>query len=320
MKRLGRLFILFGSLCTALSWTASRSIAADAVVVQHDIVYASPNGTDLKLDLAIPPTGDGPFPLVVCIHGGAWRIGDKSKFDPVISRLAEHGFAAATINYRFAPQYKFPSQLDDARAAVQFLRGHAHAYRCDPNRVAAYGESAGAHLSLLLGLMDDLPGATPQHPAWKVECVVSYDAPTDLPHLALPAITRLLLEKRFHTTLEASLADFLGQEDLPAKLATASPLTYVSKDAPPILTFHGTLDPIVPIQQAYTLHAALKAAGVRQELTPVEGGMHCNWKGEQREQTDRQSLDFLNAHLKPNPTSPDKPAKQAAREPAKAQG
>ena len=295
-----------------LAWLAlcSPLALADEFPIQHDIVYATPDGVKMKLDVAIPTTGAGPFPLVLCIHGGAWRIGDKSKFDPVITHFAEHGFVAATINYRFAPQYKFPAQLDDARAAIEFLRAHATDYHFDPDRVGGYGESSGAQLALLLGMMNDLPGAAPGHPRVKIQCVVSYDAPTDLAHFVIPPLSRMFLEKRFNTTIEEGFAELFGADDLPAKLVTASPITYVAKDNPPVLTFHGTADPVVPYQQAYLLHQALKAAGVPETLVPVTGGMHCNWKGEQRDQTDRLSLEFLEKCLKPgtaaSPTDPRK--------------
>jgi acetyl esterase/lipase len=288
--------LLIGGACLAL---ASQARADDAPpTLQRDIVYATIDSLPLTLDLATPAQGAGPFPLVVCIHGGAWHVGDKSKFDPVITHLAQNGYVAATVNYRFAPHYQFPAQLDDVRAAVEFLRAHSAQYHIDPKHVAAYGESAGAHLALLLGLMDDLPAATADKPLVKVQCVVSYDAPTDLAHYDVPALTRIILKEKFHLTIDDYFAQLLGKDDIKDKLTIASPITYVSKNSPPVITFHGTLDPIVPLGQAQRLHDALKAAGVSEELVKVVGGAHCNWQGEQRAQTDQQALDFLDKYLK----------------------
>jgi acetyl esterase/lipase len=232
--------------------------------------------------------------------------------------MAQNGYVAATVNYRFAPRYQFPAQLNDVRAAVEFLRTHTDLYHIDPQRVAAYGESAGAHLALLLGLMDDLPAATAGHPLVKVECVVSYDAPTDLAHYNVPALTRIILQNKFHLTIDDYFAQLLGKDNFKDKLTMASPITYVSKNSPPVITFHGTFDLVVPLDQAQRLHNALKAAGVSEELVKVVGGAHCNWQGEQRAKTDRQALDFLDKYLKGSPANEQIQAKNSVVPPQSA--
>jgi len=98
---------------------------AEPFPIQRDVVYGKADGVDLKLDLAKPPTGDGPFPLVVCIHGGAWRMGNKAGYHKKMADFAKDGYVAATVEYRFCPQHKFPAQIEDVKCAVRFLRAHA---------------------------------------------------------------------------------------------------------------------------------------------------------------------------------------------------
>src|SRR5262249_58353003 len=126
------------------------------------------DAVDLILVRARLAMGDVPFPLVVCLRGGAWQIGHRSVQRPRLRLLAEHGYVVATVGYRLAAKHPFPAQIEDAQAAVRFLRAHAKDYHLDPKRVAAVGDSAGGHLALLLGLMDG--------PA-KVQAVVNYFGP-----------------------------------------------------------------------------------------------------------------------------------------------
>src|SRR5262249_20596340 len=96
--------------------------AEPEITIQKDIVYNKTGDTELKLDLAMPPEGKGPYPLVLCIHGGAWHIGSRAAHHPTIRRLAENGYVAATVQYRFAPKTQFPGQIEDVKAAVRYLR------------------------------------------------------------------------------------------------------------------------------------------------------------------------------------------------------
>src|SRR5262249_8362095 len=122
------------------------------VDVQRDITYSKPEGIDLKLDAYIPQ-GDGLFPAILVVHGGAWRSCSQLHLSPQARRFAEAGMAAFAISYRLAPSYKFPAQLEDCQAAVRWIRSHAAQYHVDPNRLGAYGYSAGGHLVALLGVM-----------------------------------------------------------------------------------------------------------------------------------------------------------------------
>ncbi|MGH8613250.1 MAG: alpha/beta hydrolase fold domain-containing protein, partial [Gammaproteobacteria bacterium] len=143
--------------------------------LRKDVVYRQVDGEALKLDLVQPPKDGGPFPLVIWIHGGAWRIGDRKDNHEGMRDLAKLGYASASVQYRFAPKYKFPAQLDDVRAALAFLRAHAKEYNIDPARIGVCGGSAGGQLALLLGLAHtNGDGQTNA-----VRAVVNFYGPTD---------------------------------------------------------------------------------------------------------------------------------------------
>jgi acetyl esterase/lipase len=275
--------------------------APPEVVTEKNIVYGKGADEELKLDFA-RPKGDGPFPLVVCIHGGAWMAGNRAAHLGTIKMLAENGYAAATVQYRLAPKYQFPAQVEDVKCAVRFLRANAKKYNLDPMKVAALGDSAGGHLSLLLGMMNpedglEGKGGSPEQSS-KVQAVVNYYGPTEFatwaPTKAGDAMLRLGLQRDG----DGILKGWLGTSDRKAEvMKKASPLTYVDSKDPPVLTFQGTLDPLVQPQQAKVLHEALKKAGVPEQLEILENAAH-GWGGKLKEKTDKQTVEFLDKHLK----------------------
>jgi acetyl esterase/lipase len=205
--------------------------------------------------------------------------GSKSAYEPIIRQFADAGYAAAAVEYRFAPTHKWPAQVEDVKCAVRYLRAHAKELNIDPNRIGAVGDSAGGHLALLLGLMDPKDGLEGNggNPAVssKVQAVVNIYGPVDLRTWHVLPEAEAFAVQTFGKSSEALLADFVGTPDRTAPLmAQASPVTYVNAGDPPILTFHGTKDPIVPFEQAKVLQAALEKAGVAQKLVPLEGGGH----------------------------------------------
>ncbi len=142
------------------------------VKTERDIVYTKVGATELKLDVARPAQGDGPFPAVLVIHGGAWRGGDKGHMGPLLNEFANHGYVAVSPQYRFCPKEVFPAQVHDVKAAVRWLKTNAKTYRVDPERVGAIGFSAGGHLALMLGvtgpsdgLEGDAAAGSSGHPA-----------------------------------------------------------------------------------------------------------------------------------------------------------
>jgi acetyl esterase/lipase len=227
------------------------------------------------LDLFLPPSGEGPFPVVVFIHGGAWMSGDKDKAPNDV--LNQNGFACASINYRLTDEAKFPAQIEDCKAAIRFLRANAKPYHLDPKRIGVWGISAGGHLAALLGTTGsakDLEGdgGNGEQPS-SVQAVCDWCGPTDFNTFAKmeTPISTIHAEEP-----GGYLAKLLG--DVPSRVPevarNASPISYVSKDTPPFLIVHGTVDALVPYLQSEELYKALQAAHVKSELYTADGQGH----------------------------------------------
>ena len=277
----------------------AQDTAADQPKVEKDIVFGKGGTTDLHLNLA-QPAGLGPFPAVVIVHGGGWKGGSYKDglMNMIMLRLAKQGYVAICIQYRLTPSgARFPSQIEDCKCAVRWLRGNAEKYQVDPNRIGAIGGSAGGHLVLLLGLThkdDGLEGTGDLNPDYAqlpstVQAVVNLFGPSDL--------TR----GDWEPNVEPLLVDFLGGKiseklDLAKK---ASPLTYIQKGKtiPPILTFHGTKDNIVPYIHATKLHSALDEQKSSNKLVTMEGDGH-GWMGDKLEKTLSEMSGFFDQHLK----------------------
>ncbi|HEY1861024.1 MAG TPA: alpha/beta hydrolase [Gemmataceae bacterium] len=260
--------------------------------IERDLVYGKGGDTEMKLDLAMPKDGDGPFPVVVCIHGGGWRGGKRQDMGKTIEVLAGRGYVAVTPSYRLAPDAKFPAQIEDVKASVRWLRANAKTYKINPDRIGAIGFSAGAHLACLLGVTckdDGLEGkgGCAEEPS-RVQCVVSFFGPTDL--------TRDDWTKDVEENI---LVPFLGAtiKEKPELYKKASPVTFVTKSAPPFLFFHGDKDKLVGLEQSKILAEKLQKAEVSAKVVVVEGEGH-GWMGEKLTKNIEQMVAFLDENLK----------------------
>jgi acetyl esterase/lipase len=244
-----------------------------------------------KLDITVPKS-DKPLPLVIWVHGGGWEAGDKA-FNPGAILLSQE-YAVASINYRYSKQAVFPAQLHDCKAAVRFLRDNAKKYNLDPNAFGVWGASAGGHLVALLGTTGDVPdleGDAKTTTSSKVQAVCDWFGPTDLVKLAPRSaasspITKLLGGS---TTDKADLATL------------ANPVTHITKNDAPFLTFHGDADRLVPVSQSELLHAALTKAGVESEFVLLKGADHGGreFQAQVGNAENRKKLvAFLDRHLK----------------------
>lgn len=242
---------------------------------QSDIVYATVDGHELKLDLYVPQNTEGPLPLVVWIHGGAWLAGDKAN-TPALA-LLEHGFAVASVNYRFSNESIFPAQIHDCKAAIRFLRAFSklnrEKYNIDPDRIGVWGDSAGGHLVALLGTTsgsDVLNGTIGEYTDTSddVQAVCDWYGPSDM-------FTMPIGKRQFPKGQDPEIKLLGGRPDDKPELAKlCSPATHVSSDDPPFLIMHGDQDRTVPLQQSQLLYDKLKAAGVDAKLIVMEGKGH----------------------------------------------
>jgi len=252
---------------------------ACAVTLQEDVVYGRAGSVELKMDIAAPDNLSSPVPAVVCIHGGAWQAGSKNDYRPHIFMLASLGYVAAAVSYRFAPEHPWPAQIEDVKCAVRYLRSHASDLHIDPSRIGALGHSAGGHLALLLGLLDEKDGFNNSGGnggiSSKVQAVVNLSGPTDLRTWRAWPEADEQFKLDFGKDSDGILADLIGTDDRNSDAAVlASPVSYIDAGDPPVLTFHGDQDPVVPVDQAETLHEALRKAGVSEELVVVKGAAH----------------------------------------------
>ena len=231
------------------------------VKAEMDIVYAQQSEAQ-KLDLYLPTGNDDTLrPALVVVHGGGWRSGDKQRgqWQSIPARYASEGYVAISVNYRLTGEAPWPAQVEDVKAAVRWLRGHANEYRVDPERIGAYGNSAGAHLVSLLGLVkaaDGLEGSGPhQEQSSLVQAVCASATPTDFLNWGEPG----RLAQRLGSTFLAG-----PEGELENRAKQASPITYVRGDSPPFLLIHGTADQTVPIQQSNRFAEALRDSGAEE--------------------------------------------------------
>lgn len=231
---------------------------ADKSVTKHsDLTFAVVAEQELKLDLYLPANVESP-PLVVWIHGGGWRQGSKN--NPRIKFVTEHGYALASISYRFTPDFTFPAQIHDCKAAIRWLRAHSDQYGYDAKQIAVAGGSAGGHLALLLGTSGDvgeLEGTVGKQAGTssRVQAVVDYYGPSDFLLRERTQPERALTEQSgSFALLEGLKTGKVNQQ----KAKAASPVTWVSEDDPPLLIIHGKADDVVLPDQAEAMAEAYR--------------------------------------------------------------
>lgn len=242
----------------------------------RDLAYVTDGHERQKLDLYLPPQGKN-LPLIIWIHGGAFRMGSKegNEFDPLPLGYLAEGYAVASINYRLSQHAIFPAQIEDCKAAVRYLRAHANQYNLDLTRFVAWGPSAGGHLAAMLGTtghVTEFDVGENLDVSSQVQLVVDYYGPTDF----LQMDSQRLPDGMLHSPADSPESQLVGGpiQAHPEKAARANPITYVTEDVPPFLIVHGSQDPLVPYGQSVLLVEALQAVGADVTFYTVEGGGH----------------------------------------------
>jgi alpha-L-fucosidase 2 len=262
MRRL--VFILVVSCAAAL---------AGSPLSQKDVEYARPAGKPLLLDLYVPD-GPGPFPAAILVHGGGFDEGSKStNVRPLFDVLANAGFAWFSIDYRLAPEFRFPQSIEDVNSAIRWVKAKAATYRVDVSKIALIGESAGGFLVNYAG--------TRETPETRVAAVVDFYGPVDYEKLAL--LRRDHPERFNMATINRHASNgggihFFGAEQLDeagrAKLRAVAPIGAVHQGMAPFLCIHGTNDDQVVYEQSTAMCDAMHQAGAACELITIEGGGH----------------------------------------------
>lgn len=254
--------------------SASYQITRDVVV--------SPAGwpKTLLADVYVP-SGTGPFPSVLLVHGGAWKRGDRAQVKGLAERIAARGYLVVNTTYRLVPEAIFPAQLQDVQQAVRWMRADGAAFGIDPQRIGGFGYSAGGHLAALVAAVADDP--VMGLPQTRLKAVVAGGTPSDL-------------------TLYRGgylVPNFMGgsKADKLAAYQAASPALQIKPGQPPVFQYHATLDDYVPFEQAERYRERLAAAGVPNELFVIRGHGHISAFFADGEAVEA-ALSFLDRHLR----------------------
>lgn len=269
-----------------LTWTAD---VGNDYWIQPDVVYNVANNYQNKLDVIYPHNATAPVPAVIYIHGGGWVWGGKQGALLHTLPYLALGWAAVNVEYRVANVSNAPAAVEDCRCALRWIVQNAKQYHIDPARLVVTGHSAGGHLSLMTGMLTEAAGldnnCPSDDPEPRIAAVVNWYGISD--------VEGLLAGSDRKTYAVAWLG---GTPDREAIARRVSPLTYVRKDVPAILTIHGDADPVVPYSNAVRLHKALDQAGASSQLYTVPGGNHGGFTNEENRKAYAVIRQFLAQH------------------------
>ena len=295
MRRRLQMRLLITLLCLAVTSPLAAEQTLDVANVLLGIEFAHPDGQVLLLDLYQPAERAGRAPVVVFVHGGGWKNGSRASAAKNAAWLTDNGFAVASIDYRLTDVAQWPAQINDCYAAVRWLREHADEYGLDPDRIGAWGTSAGGHLAALLGTRP-FPGV--ETTSSRVQAVCNWFGPSEL--LTMPP--NVVGHGRTAEDVAGSNgAKLLGAtvREVPDLARDASGIDHVSPDDPPFLIMHGEADPGVPLAQSRSLHARLEEHGVDSRIHIVPGAGH-GGKEFHKPESRQVVLTFFRQHLQQN--------------------
>lgn len=266
--------LLIASFAFLVSLNVATDIAVAAEPTLRDLPYAEVGDRTLRLDLYQPTqASEQAAPVVIWVHGGAWRAGSKDSV-PVL-RWRDQGFAIASVEYRLSPEAAFPAQVHDIKAAIRYLRSRASDLKLDPDRFVIAGASAGGHLAALVGVsskVGELEGTVGTHLSQSsdVEAIVSFYGASNL-----QSILSQSTEHGLSVRVPALQLLLRGQPaEVPRLAELASPVAHVDAGDPPLWLIHGDADPQMPPQQSVELKTAYERAGRPVNMDVVRGGKH----------------------------------------------
>jgi acetyl esterase/lipase len=264
--------------------------AQDIADEERGVVYGTVEDEPLLLDVFRPPARAAARPAVVLVHGGGMWTGSRADMADPARQLAQAGYVAFAVDYRLVDaasgRHRWPAQLDDVQHAVRWVRAYAAQYGVDPERVGAYGWSAGGQLAALLGTRDTRDAGSPlaAYPS-RVACVVDLAGDVDLAAYTRPPALHEVV---------ALLGGTPAQ--VPERYREASPLSWIDARTAPFLVIHGASDDVVPVAQSRRLVSALRAAGVEVAYAELPDAGHGDlaWS-----RVGPAALAFLGRHLRP---------------------
>lgn len=283
---------------------ASREVPA-SVRVLKDITYVRHGSRALQLDLYLPAKANGaPLPGIVFVHGGGWRVGVRQNFAPMAVRMAEHGYAAATISYRLSPEAQYPAAVQDAKAAVRWMRANAARFGIDGQRIAIGGASAGGQIASLAGVSAGVARFEPEAGAVEgadevsstVQAIVDIDGVLDFTDPAA-----LKYEDDPAKQPSAAGAWFGGRyAEKTALWREASPRYYVNTHTPPIL-FIGSAQPRFQVGRDAMVQQ-MTALGIPSQVVLIPDTPHSFWLLDPWfGPTAQATVDFLDRYLRARP-------------------
>jgi acetyl esterase/lipase len=252
---------------------------------QLNVVYAKVNGWEGRMDVYLPPAEGEPTPVIINIHGGGWNHGAKEEqggFAPYFKA----GFAVANIEYRLTSQATAPAAIEDTRCALIYLIKNAKALHLDPNKIIIMGGSAGGHLALMGGLLQNnhlFDNNCSGVENVKVAAIIDKYGIADVNDWAYGPYIK-----------SKSATNWLGAKKEDQEfIKSVSPIHWVKKTSPPVFIVHGDADPTVPYQESVALHAALVAAGVKTEFITIPGGLHGKFDKDQNAMLNTAIFKFI---------------------------
>ncbi|MBO2011194.1 alpha/beta hydrolase [Hymenobacter negativus] len=246
---------------------------------QIDVVYTRVDGWDGRMDLYLPPAGGAPSPIIINIHGGGWNKGTKES-QSGFNGFFKKGYAVANMEYRLSQQAPAPAAVEDTRCALIYLINNAKKLNIDPNKIVIMGASAGAHLALVGGLLEN-----------------DHRFDTNCPTKSTVKV--LAIVDKYGITSVGTWPSKSGKQWLgphfgdEAFIQSVSPLYLVKKTSPPTFIVHGDADPTVAYSQSVDLHKKLMAMGVKTEFITVSGGLHGKFPAEENKRVNDAIMKFL---------------------------